>query len=516
MGTAFGDRFRRNFLIFVNEDSGFEEGGRPSGHVMMEVRDGKGKLETVIHNLRNGKGRYRYALYLVRQSDGGTDYVRMGEITHTAGRAELRCRFEPRGAGDTPRPVDQYDVAAVVVEYGDGDGPQGSIICPLAAYRNKTAGWRNGLREALLRERGNVSGTQTQPRTVKEAKPETGPAPGRKEEPGPEQEQGRETGPGMEQEQRRETGPGMEQEMETETGPGGGHVHAPGPDQGLASDGEAEREPEEGPGPGEEADLEEGPGPGEEAGWEPEGEKGPGQEQEYQHELGGGREHAREPGQETERDPGPGPAAESDPAPGPATGNDPAPGPARSPGAAAAAGRIDTDCVYLNGNICDALVNNQGKPDPCGSCRINRNGAKAGTRPPGDVDGLECDLDRHFEVCDPFRSGRSDYKWWKVTNPVNLNNILYENNIRSPLMFNPAVMLAHYRYKHLIIGIFRHKNGKKYVVCGVPGRYVEDMKPFGEMNKWVQVQGTRPRYGAFGYWLVYIDPDNGRILHPNR
>jgi hypothetical protein len=34
------------------------------------------------------------------------------------------------------------------------------------------------------------------------------------------------------------------------------------------------------------------------------------------------------------------------------------------------------------------------------------------------------------------------------------------------------------------------------------------------MNKWAQAQGTRLRYGAFGYWLIYIDPDNGRILKP--
>lgn len=83
-------------------------------------------------------------------------------------------------------------------------------------------------------------------------------------------------------------------------------------------------------------------------------------------------------------------------------------------------------------------------------------------------------------------------------------------------MFNPAVMMAHYRYKHLIIGIFTHKNGKRYVVCGVPGRYMADMKPFGEMNKWVQTQGTRPRYGAFGYWLIYIDPHDGKILNLNK
>jgi hypothetical protein len=177
-------------------------------------------------------------------------------------------------------------------------------------------------------------------------------------------------------------------------------------------------------------------------------------------------------------------------------------------------GGINTGCVYLNGNLCDALVNDRSSPDPCGSCRINRGEASEKAQKPGNIDGLQQELDKNFEVFDPFHSGRSDYKWWKVTNPVNLNNILYQNNIRSPLMFNPAVMLAHYRYKHLIVGIFRHKNGRQYVVCGVPGKYMADPIPFGEMNKWAQAQGTRLRYGAFGYWLIYIDPDNGRILKP--
>ncbi|NMA33579.1 MAG: hypothetical protein GX940_03375, partial [Clostridiaceae bacterium] len=80
MGTASANRFQRNFMIFVNEDSGFEEGGKPNGHIRLEMRNGKGRLDAVIHNLKEGKGRFRYVLYLIRQSGGGTDYARIGEI----------------------------------------------------------------------------------------------------------------------------------------------------------------------------------------------------------------------------------------------------------------------------------------------------------------------------------------------------------------------------------------------------------------------------------------------------
>ena len=178
-------------------------------------------------------------------------------------------------------------------------------------------------------------------------------------------------------------------------------------------------------------------------------------------------------------------------------------------------GQIDTSCVYLNGNICGAFVNNGAGPvNPCTACHLH-NGRPQYTEPPvGDVSQLREELDRYFEQCDPFHSNRSDYMWWRVSNPVNLNNILYQCNIRSPLLFNPAVMMAHYKYKHLIVGIFLHRaKEKKYIVCGVPGMNMVDRKPFGEMSRWVQAEGNRPRYGAFGYWLVYIDPDGGKILN---
>ena len=83
-------------------------------------------------------------------------------------------------------------------------------------------------------------------------------------------------------------------------------------------------------------------------------------------------------------------------------------------------------------------------------------------------------------------------------------------------MFNPAVMMAHYKYRHLIIGIFTHSDGREYVVCGVPGMYMVDRKPFGELSTWVQAGSGRANYGAFGYWLVYINPEDGKIMNPGR
>jgi len=563
MHTAYTNRFQRNFMIFVNEDGGFEEGGKPSGYIRLEIRDGKVRLETVIHNLRDGKGKFRYALYLIRQSGDRTDYVRIGDIVHTAGRAELRCGFDPMRAGGSPYPVDQYDIAAVVAEYGDGS--VNNVICPLAAYRRKTAGWRNGFRKALQAAdklsgmkktaggflHGRNAGTgQSGPaeheangKTETVSHPDNGQAKPASYPYNGQAEPRYQNGPAESLQPMEFSG----QPANVTDGSAGREPYALPDQKPFAAD-----RPETWVRPGKEAGSETEPGPGPEFGPEhgPDQEPENGtvleqkqehvleQEQKHEQELGPGPETELEPEpeQEQKKEPGPGPETEAKPEKEPKLEQKPEPVQPMADGRPGPGGRpvdgmpgtedikaspsnlhkVNTDCVYLNGNICDALVSNRKDPDPCGSCRINQGRASAKTNPSGDIDRLEYDLDVNFEVCDPFRSRRSDYKWWKVTNPVNLNNILYQNNIRSPLMFNPAVMLAHYRYKHLIIGIFRHKNGKKYVVCGVPGKYAEDMKPFGEMNTWVQAQGTRPRYGAFGYWLVYIDPSDGKILHPYR
>lgn len=125
-------------------------------------------------------------------------------------------------------------------------------------------------------------------------------------------------------------------------------------------------------------------------------------------------------------------------------------------------------------------------------------------------------LNRYFEVADPFGSKRKDYMWWKVNSPVYLNNILYQYNIRTPLLFNPLVITANFKYRHLIIGIYTDKaRSREYIVCGIPGVYGIDSKPFGEMCRWVQLEGNKPKYGAFGYWLVYIDPKTGKFLPLN-
>jgi hypothetical protein len=126
---------------------------------------------------------------------------------------------------------------------------------------------------------------------------------------------------------------------------------------------------------------------------------------------------------------------------------------------------------------------------------------------------LKEELDETFESYNPFKMRSKRFKWWKINSPGLLNNILFRNNVKTYLLFNPKVMLAHYKYKYIIFGIRNDIYlGKEYFVCGVPGVYSIDENPFGNLGSWAQTEGYKTKYGSFGYWLVLIDPRTGKLI----
>ncbi len=423
--------FQRSYLIFANEDAGYEAGQKPSGHVKLEVRDGRGKLHASVQNLKPGNGRYEYKLYLLRSGRDGVTTVCAGQLVPELNKAELEWGFDPRNVGSYGCSIEEFSSLAILVEYLDR--PIDAIICPLAAYRGKKLEWRSGLRTAMFKKKTELlqiketmddnCADNIEPLYNKEIIKETADA-----------QQPQQGQPYAQQPQQRQ--PYAQQPQQ-------GQPYAQQPQQG----------------------------------------------QPYAQQPQQGQPYAQQPQQGQ-------PYAQHQ--------NN--------------LGQIDTSCIYLNGNICGAFVNSgTSSVNPCNTCRMHSADAPASAPPVGDVALLKIELDRYFEKSDPFNSKRSDYLWWRVNNPVNLNTLLYQCNIRSPLLFNPVVMMAHYKYRHLIIGIFQQKaEQRQYAVCGVPGMYMVDTKPFGEMSKWVQVEGNRPKYGAFGYWLVYINPDDGKILNMSR
>lgn len=556
--NSFGGKtgFQRNFFIFTNEDAGFEAGQKPSGHVKTEVRDGRGKLQVAVHNLRPGNGRFDYILYLIKADGDSAESVKAGMMPLKTNRAEMEWVFDPRNVGRSGFPIEDFNVIAVLAEYKDRQG--GSILCPLAAYRSDHVDWRGSLK-AALQNKSTVSAQKPKPVLSPPPVPSPPPDPAGKEavpkmiEEGAAEENIFENEadspddsdmlntayePGLNDQAPVAFGkPQMyEQQMTPDVNMPQMPMNANMPQTPMnanmsqtpmkqqyptyqmppymdsaeiplmqyitGNDLIPEQIPEQNYNP------EPTPGQIPEQVYKPEPVPEQIQQisQEQIQQMSTEQVQEQYPTlteisgklQQKEEMPEQPPQSQS-----PAQQDFVYPGDLNN---------INTKCVYLNGNMCGAFINNGNSAvNPCSSCRIQK--PQAQTRQTGGIERLRYELDASFEQSDPFRSRRSDYTWWKVTNPVNLNNILYQNNVRSPLLFNPAVMMAHYKYRHLIIGIFTHRNGQKYVVCGVPGMHLVDRKPFGELSKWVQAEGNRSRYGSFGYWLVYINPDDGKILN---
>jgi hypothetical protein len=151
--------------------------------------------------------------------------------------------------------------------------------------------------------------------------------------------------------------------------------------------------------------------------------------------------------------------------------------------------------------------------DILGSVQKNFNDISSIEIDTDNLPSLKDELDKSFEGFNPFKMKSKNFKWWKINSPGYLNNILFRHNIKTYLLFNPKVMLAHYKYRYIIFGIRidRH-SGKEYLICGVPGVYSIDENPFGNIGSWAQIEGYKPKYGAFGYWIILIDPRTGKLL----
>lgn len=549
MGSAVSKKYRRDFIIFSNEDSGYEEGKKPSGHLVIEVRDKTAKVAAVMQNLRNGGSRFGYALYMIRTGKGTEDYVRAGGLRHSGSRSELDLVLEHGLIPGTIYSVDDFDTFAVIAEPENKPGT--AIACPLAAYRNGRTDWRSGLRRAMQEKLTTADDTaEDAGEDVQRA--ETASSAGDAEEhdlrrgsanSGAYAEDAQTAGPETAGYEAQEHGQRVVPvEMSTNEDE---HDRYSGMTEMVSDIGAAQFTEvycdTETDHLVEAADTDVDM---DEYRLTEERERIGAEELQYTEaedtgEMTAAEAHRLESAEESEApDNGLKPAktvktceaAETDTQTAEKTGTDGAaetsanetskrkhhiqdpPGiEYKYPGSAA---NIDMECVYLNGNICGAVLNAGAAVGPCGACRINRHepSGMPEERVEGNIDGLEEELARSFDVCDPFHSRRSDYIWWRVTDPVDLNNMFFRSNIRSPFMFNQEAMMSHYKYKHLIVGIFTHKAGQRYVICGAPGMYMVDPNPFGETAKWIQAEENRQRYGAFGYWLLYIDPKDSKVI----
>lgn len=448
---------QRIFFMLNREDAGFGTALDPSGYVKIEVREGKGRLSAMVQNLR--EDRLDYKLYLLWCSENMLFPVNVGSVPLKKNKGEINWEFIPENVANTGISIEKFNIAALLAE--NEEGAQLAVLCPLVAYKDKKLSWRDKVKEILYgrkeKAKAPVQEEPQKPQKPTVVNPVT--TAGENEEEtvkAPVQEEKAEVPDisALEEEAQNEWNGENVSDMNTqEAPPEGNPVNAPEIlDINLEMPEEIQENQNEKP-------VQENPA---------------GAEEEKNQEV---------PGTE-------------------------------DPQAAAAGNDYQDNCTYKKEEACPFLPEEGNSP--CSRCQMNP--GKIADTPSvvnnNSIDTLIKNLDQYFEKCNPFNSKRRDYRWWKVNSPVYLNNILFQCNIRTPLLFNPKVMMAHFKYRHLIAGIYIDPSKKREcIVCGIPGVYNIDEKPFGDLCRWVQIEGNKPRYGAFGYWLVYIDFKSGKFLN---
>lgn len=541
-------KFKRSFMLFENEDSGYELGQKPKGYIKIEERDGKGKLWLSAQYLKESADKYAYELNLLKTTGVRLSVAAMGKLVPGNNGHSLETSFDAINVAGSGVRLQDFDTAVILVRYLDRETSK--VICPLAAYKNARTEWRDRLSATIrpaVKMPENKPGVNTGAnRAIQYQKIESKYVPQESiplfniHEASMQKFAERLEKPEAERPEAEESEVEQPEFEELD-------VREPQAEEFNVVEPEAEeREAEERE--AEEPDVE-----------EPEAEQPETEEHEVEQSeantLAGNnvwpfaisdeKENNRvenegisdyNSGVECDNVRGLDGSMECDNTRGYGDNKvnpddnreyEEAQSNNGNENTNSIAGedtrqqeeplynQVNTSCVYMNGNMCGAYMK-EGGTNPCSGCSAYSNPTAQLRKEEGagNINKLKELLEANFERCDPFNSNRSDYTWWKVANPVNLNNMLYECGIRSPLLFNPSVMMSHYKYRHLIIGIFNDRQTQNdYLVCGVPGMHMVDKRPFDDMCRWVQYEGGKPLYGAFGYWLVYIDPKTGRLIN---
>jgi len=465
-------KYQRSFLIFNEEDNGYGADQKPSGHLKIEIRDGKGKLSCNVSNLSDDNGKIEYRLYLIKTDGYQCVPVLLGNIELKRNRGDFNWSFNPRDIKKTGIEVDRFNVFVVVGNYLDRKSNY--IICPLAAYKGDKVEWRQGLNKILQQEKkdekmlnqkkkdddiNNKLDDDKFENDNKNNKPTIDNKHFEKEQiknaDGEPLNGGKHLTDNQKIEIEKQNQGQVEKQFDQDSEKYFETIEKK--DMSVEFDSTNKEIEEE----NDKKEVEEQAKLPKTKANQTKTVKGKMDDQQIK-----GKSYSSYDGSKLFD--------------------------------------LQTDDDIDNKNFNAGTINN--------IFFNNKNSDKSEIKE-FEVQELSKQFDLIFERCVPFSVERTDYNWWKVASPVHLNNILYTFGIKIPVLFNPLVLMAHYKYNHLIVGIYKDDiRQKDYIVCGIPGIYWVDEKPFGNACRWAQVEGNTPAYGAFGYWVVYINPKTGRIL----
>ncbi len=449
-----GDNYQRLFYIFQNMENNL---GRPTGYIKVEINGRAAKLQISLSNMSDRQG-INYRIYGISAKGEKLNHTVIAEIETRGGRADIRLDADSGAIGSNGLKLEDINVFALIAEIHDQFN---SIVCPLVAYRNGQVQWLQEFEAYMRKSDGEVRqefpGSEAAVAEAEEAS-------GKVDLQAPETEVGLED-TALEKIQVNRI---FEEELAEEA------TEFDGTDLWNLSDSRQDslKEPEQIENPAHETNT-----------------------------NTGNQEEGR---------------LRSEKVPDLDTGD------AGTDGK----GLEDTSHEFITSKFDTTLSSMYEERDglPADNDIISnaeRNFREISSitaegdaaRNELDIDMLKEELNRSFEVCSPFNARSKRFKWWKINSPGYLNNILFRNNVKTYLLFNPKVMLAHYKYRYIIFGIRYDKySGRERFVCGVPGVYSIDENPFGNMGSWAQLEGYKPKYGAFGYWIILIDPRTGKLI----
>jgi hypothetical protein len=119
-----------------------------------------------------------------------------------------------------------------------------------------------------------------------------------------------------------------------------------------------------------------------------------------------------------------------------------------------------------------------------------------------------------YMTVQPFDKEIKGVEWVRVDIQKSYNPAYTQNYFMNQFygfMANP--------YDHYIIGIQQEDGRPKYIIYGMPGRYIREEQPFGGQTGyvyWHPAKGQKSYPGAFGYWMAYIDVISGTIAFPKK
>jgi hypothetical protein len=150
MGGVFvGEKigYQRMFLMLKQEDTGYGSNQDPSGYVKIEIRDDKGKMTIAVENLKEDIERFGYKAYILSMGAKDIAYADIGNLNIQKSKGELFWDFDPHNIGMKNFSINDFSAVAIVLKFKNPGN--NTIICPLAAYKDKKLQWRESLSESF-------------------------------------------------------------------------------------------------------------------------------------------------------------------------------------------------------------------------------------------------------------------------------------------------------------------------------------------------------------------------------